>query len=286
MGGSFLIFYIQAMNYIDKLFNLEEKVALITGGGGVLAGAISSGLAKAGAKIILADINLEKAVANAESIIGKDCSAYGLHMDALDTGSIKEGCEYILREHGRIDILVNAAGGNIPGATISPEKTIFDLNIKDFDRVSDLNYKSTLLPTLEVGRIMARQKSGSIINISSMAAMRTITRVVGYSAAKAAVSNFTQWMAMEMAMKHSGAIRVNAIAPGFFIGDQNRALLTNPDGSPSERGKLVIQNTPVGRFGDPDELIGAVLFLASDAASFVTGVIIPVDGGFSFHSGV
>jgi NAD(P)-dependent dehydrogenase (short-subunit alcohol dehydrogenase family) len=207
-------------------------------------------------------------------------------MDALDTQSIKDACAHILKEHERIDILINAAGGNIPGATISPDKTIFDLNIDDFDRVSDLNYKSTLLPTLEVGRIMARQKSGSIINISSMAAMRTITRVVGYSAAKAAVSNFTRWMAMEMAMKHSGTIRVNAIAPGFFIGDQNRALLTNPDGSYTDRGTRVVQNTPMGRFGEADELIGAVLFLASEAASFVTGVILPVDGGFSFHSGV
>ena len=274
------------MKYIDHLFKLEGKVALITGGGGVLAGAIGSGLAQSGAKIILADINLEKAVANAEKIMGKNCSAYGIYMDALSPDSIHDACNQILGEHKRIDILINAAGGNIPGATISPDKTIFDLNIKDFDRVSDLNYKSTLLPTLEVGRIMANQKSGSIINISSMAAMRTITRVVGYSAAKAAVSNFTRWMAMEMAMKHSGTIRVNAIAPGFFIGDQNRALLTNPDGSPTERGQLVIQNTPMGRFGDADELIGAVLFLASDAASFVTGVILPVDGGFSFHSGV
>lgn len=274
------------MNYIDRLFNLEGKTALITGGGGVLAGAIGCGLAQAGVKIILADITLEKAVKNAETIIGKNCSAYGIHMDALDPESIRKACSRILREDQKIDILVNAAGGNIPGATISPDKTIFDLNLKDFDRVSDLNYKSTLLPTLEVGRIMADQGRGSIINISSMAAMRTITRVVGYSAAKAAVSNFTRWMAMEMAMKHSGAIRVNAIAPGFFIGDQNRALLTNPDGTPTERGRLVIQNTPMGRFGEADELIGAVLFLASDAASFVTGVILPIDGGFSFHSGV
>ena len=274
------------MRYIDKLYGLEGKTALITGGGGVLAGAIGCGLAQAGVKIILADINLEKAVSNAETIIARSCSAYGIYMDALDADSIKDACNQILKENDRIDILINAAGGNIPGATISPDKTIFDLNLEDFDRVSDLNYKSTLLPTLEVGRIMARQKSGAIINISSMAALRTITRVVGYSAAKAAVSNFTRWMAMEMAMKHSGAIRVNAIAPGFFIGDQNRALLTNPDGTPTERGKLVIQNTPMGRFGKADELIGAVLFLASDAASFVTGVILPVDGGFSFHSGV
>lgn len=274
------------MSYIDNLFKLEGKTALITGGGGVLAGAIGCGLAQAGVKIILADINLERAKSNAETILEKSCPASGIYMDALDPESIKEACSQILKENDRIDILINAAGGNIPGATISPDKTIFDLNLKDFDRVSDLNYKSTLLPTLEVGRIMAKQKSGSIINISSMAAMRSITRVVGYSAAKAAVSNFTRWMAMEMAMKHSGAIRVNAIAPGFFVGDQNRALLTNPDGSPTERGKLVIQNTPMGRFGKADELIGAVLFLASDAASFVTGVILPIDGGFSFHSGV
>ena len=272
--------------YIDRIFNLEGKTALITGGGGVLAGAIGCGLAQAGVKIVLADINLENAQKNAETILGKSCSAYGIYMDALDPTSIREACAGILRENQKIDILINAAGGNIPGATISPDKTIFDLNLKDFDRVSDLNYKSTLLPTLEVGRIMADQGSGSIINISSMAAMRSITRVVGYSAAKAAVSNFTQWMAMEMAMKHSGTIRVNAIAPGFFIGDQNRALLTNPDGTPTERGQQVITNTPMGRFGEADELIGAVLFLSSDAASFVTGVILPVDGGFSFHSGV
>ncbi len=274
------------MGYIEKLYNLEGKTALITGGGGVLAGAIGCGLAQAGVKIILADINLEKAVSNAEIIIEKSCSAYGVHMDALDMESIRNTCRQVLREHERIDILINAAGGNIPGATIAPDRTIFDLNLEDFDRVSDLNYKSTLLPTLEVGRIMAEQQSGSIINISSMAAMRTITRVVGYSAAKAAVSNFTRWMAMEMAMKHSPRIRVNAIAPGFFIGDQNRALLTNPDGTPTERGALVIGKTPMGRFGKADELIGAVLFLAGDAASFVTGVILPVDGGFSFHSGV
>jgi NAD(P)-dependent dehydrogenase (short-subunit alcohol dehydrogenase family) len=274
------------MGYIEKIYNLEGKTALITGGGGVLAGAIGCGLAQAGVKIILADINLAKAEANAKTILDKSYTASGIHMDALDMGSIKQACGKILSENHRIDILVNAAGGNIPGATISPDKTIFDLNLEDFDRVSDLNYKSTLLPTLEVGRIMAEQGSGSIINISSMAAMRTITRVVGYSAAKAAVSNFTQWMAMEMAMKHSSRIRVNAIAPGFFIGDQNRALLTNPDGSPTERGRLVIGKTPMGRFGKADELIGAVLFLAGDAASFVTGVILPVDGGFSFHSGV
>jgi NAD(P)-dependent dehydrogenase (short-subunit alcohol dehydrogenase family) len=274
------------MEYIERLFKLKGKTALITGGGGVLAGAIGCGMARAGVKIILADIRLENARINARTIIKKRGMASSVMMDALDPASIHKACHDILGEHDRIDILVNAVGGNIPEATISPDKTIFDLDIKALERVSDLNYKSTLLPTLEVGSIMARQEKGSIINISSMAAMRSITRVVGYSAAKAAVSNFTQWMAMEMAMKYSGGIRVNAIAPGFFIGDQNRALLTNPDGSMTERGKLVVQNTPMGRFGEADELIGAVLYLASDAASFVTGVILPVDGGFSFHSGV
>ena len=274
------------MDYIDRLYNLEGKTALITGGGGVLAGAIGSGLAKAGVNIILADIRLKKAETNASAIIKKGGNAWSIVMDVLDINSIKNSCINILKENDSIDILVNAAGGNVPGATISPDKTIFDINLDNFDKEFDLNYKGTLLPSLEVGRIMAKQKKGSIINISSMAAKQSITRVVGYSAAKAAVSNFTQWMAMEMAMKFSGAIRVNAIAPGFFIGDQNRALLTLSDGSLTERGHLVIQNTPMGRFGKADELVGAILFLAGDAASFVTGVILPIDGGFSFYSGV
>jgi NAD(P)-dependent dehydrogenase (short-subunit alcohol dehydrogenase family) len=274
------------MGYIDNIFNLEGKTALITGGGGVLAGAIGMGLAKAGVNVVLAGRRKENTLANANKIKEAGGEARMSIMDALDREMIRETCSFVLSHYDGIDILINAAGGNVPGATIAPGQSVFDMNIEDFERVSDLNYKAAVLPTLEVGKIMARQRSGSVINISSMAATRAITRVIGYSAAKAAVANFTQWMAMEMAMKCGGKIRVNAIAPGFFIGDQNRALLTNPDGTLTERGNKVIMNTPMGRFGEADELITAVLFLASDAASFVTGVILPVDGGFSFYSGV
>ncbi len=274
------------MGYIDDIFNLDGKTALITGGGGVLAGAIGHGLAMAGVNVVLAGRRKENTLANANKIKEAGGEARISIMDALNRDMIRETCNFVLSHYDGIDILINAAGGNVPGATIAPDQSVFDMNMDDFERVSDLNYKATVLPTLEVGKIMARQKSGSVINISSMAAIRAITRVIGYSAAKAAVANFTRWMAMEMGMKCGGMIRVNAIAPGFFIGDQNRALLTNPDGSLTERGEKVIRMTPMGRFGEAHELISAVLFLASDAASFVTGVILPVDGGFSFYSGV
>jgi NAD(P)-dependent dehydrogenase (short-subunit alcohol dehydrogenase family) len=274
------------MGYIDKIYNLEGRTALITGGGGVIAGAIGMGLAKAGVNVVLAGRRKENTLANAEKIRKAGGEARISVMDALDRDMITETCNFVLNHYDSLDILINAAGGNVPGATIAPGDSVFNMNMDDFEKVSDLNYKAAVLPTLEVGKVMARQQRGCVINISSMAAMRSITRIIGYSAAKAAVANFTQWMAMEMAMKCGGQIRVNAIAPGFFIGDQNRALLTNPDGTPTERGQKVINNTPMGRFGEADELVGAVLFLASDAASFVTGIILPVDGGFSFYSGV
>ncbi len=274
------------MKYLDELFDLKDKIVLITGGGGVLAGAIAEGFIDAGSKVILAGRRMENTLANAKRIDESGDRAEAIVMDALNKTEITEVCQKIVDKYERIDVLINAAGGNMKGATIAPGESVFDINIEDFDKVSDLNYKAAVLPTLVVGRQMAHQMSGSIINISSMAAMRAITRVVGYSAAKAAISNFTQWMAMEMAMKYCGAIRVNAVAPGFFIGDQNRALLTNPDGSPTDRGRLVLKNTPMRRFGNANELVGAVLFLAGDAASFVTGAILPVDGGFNFYSGV
>lgn len=274
------------MKYLDELFDLKDKIVLITGGGGVLAGAIGEGFINAGSKVILAGRRMENTSANAKRIDESGDRAEAIVMDALNKTEITEVCKKIVDKYERIDILINAAGGNMKGATVSPGESVFDINIEDFDKVSDLNYKAAVLPTLVVGKHMAVQMSGSIINISSMAAMRAITRVVGYSAAKAAISNFTQWMAMEMAMKYCGAIRVNAVAPGFFIGDQNRALLTNPDGSYTDRGKLVVKNTPMRRFGNANELVGAVLFLAGGAASFVTGAILPVDGGFNFYSGV
>ncbi|MBA7538101.1 putative oxidoreductase [subsurface metagenome] len=275
------------MAYLDDLFNLNGRVALLTGGGGVLAGAIGSGLAKAGVRIVFADIALDHAEEAAEGIQKDGGEAIGISANVLDIASLEKTRDEVIRKFGSVDILLNAAGGNMPGATIPPDKTIFDLDFNDLNKVSDLNFNGTVLPSLVFGKTMSEQPDGgNIINISSMAALQSITRVVGYSAAKAAVSNFTRWLAMEMAMKFEGKIRVNALAPGFFIGKQNRKLLTNDDGSYTERGEKVIAKTPMGRFGHADELIGAVLYLVSDASSFVTGVVLPVDGGFSIYSGV
>jgi len=274
------------MEFLNKLFNLENKVAVLTGGGGVLAGEMAKGFLNAGVKVAILDINEVNLKERVDELkkVSKDIA--GFKCNVLDEESIQNARAAILKEYGRIDILVNAAGGNMPGATIGVDQTIFDLKIDQFKKVTDLNLNGTVLPTLVFGKTMAEQKSGSIINISSMAAFKSITRVVGYSAAKAAVDNFTRWMAMELALKYGGSIRVNAIAPGWLITNQNRTLLTNEDGSLTERGKTVINLTPFKRFGDPSELVGSVLFLASDAAKFVTGVIIPIDGGFSSFSGV
>jgi NAD(P)-dependent dehydrogenase (short-subunit alcohol dehydrogenase family) len=274
------------MSYIDKLFNLNGKVAVITGGGGVLAAAIGKGLSQAGMKLVFLDINEDAACNAAETIQKLGGEALGLKTNVLEIAALETSCQLILKQYGTIDLLLNAAGGNMPGATISPGSTVFDLKIDDLDKVTDLNFKGTVLPSMVFGKVMADKGSGNIINISSMAAFQSITRVIGYSAAKAAVSNFTQWMAMELAMKFGDKLRVNAIAPGFFIGNQNRALLVNPDGTYTERGNKVIANTPMGRFGLAEELVGAVLYLAGDAASFVTGVVLPIDGGFSTFSGV
>jgi len=270
------------MAYLDDLFNLQGKTALLTGGGGVLASAIGEGLAMAGVKIVFADLDEKRAEEAADRIIGKGCEAIGIGANVLDVASLEKSRDKAIKKFGKIDILLN-----MEGATIAPNKNIFDLDLNDLHKVTDLNLNGTIIPSIVFGKSMSKQKDGGIIiNISSMAAMQAITRVVGYSAAKAAVSNFTMWLAMEMAMKFEGKIRVNAIAPGFFIGNQNRALLTNPDGSYTERGQKVIAKTPMGRFGEAHELIGAVLYLVSDAASFVTGVVLPVDGGFSIFSGV
>lgn len=274
------------MSYLDSLFKLEGKVAVITGGGGVLASEIGGGLSKAGVRIVFLDINEEAAEIAAQKIKDIGGDAIGLKTNVLDMNSLRETRDQILEKYGKVDILLNAAGGNMPGATISPDKTVFDLDIADMDKVTTLNFNGTVLPSMVFGEVMSKQKSGNIINFSSMAAMQSITRVVSYSAAKAAVSNFTAWMAMELAMKFGGSIRVNAIAPGFFIGNQNRDLLLNHDGSLTERGQQVVNKTPMGRFGEARELIGAILFLVSDASSFVTGIVLPIDGGFSTYSGV
>lgn len=186
--------------------------------------------------------------------------------------------------YGTIDVLINAAGGNMPGATIAPDKTIFDLNMGDFEKVVDLNLYGTVLPTLVFGKVMAENEKGSIVNISSESALRPLTRVVGYGTAKAAVTNFTKYLAAEMAIKFGSDIRVNAMAPGFFLTEQNRTLLTNPDGTYTERARSIIAHTPAGRFGKPEELLGTLQWLISDASKFVTGTVVVIDGGFDAFS--
>ena len=274
------------MEYLKTLFNIEDKVAVLTGGGGILAGEMAKGFLQAKAKVVLLDINEDNLNKKVELLTQISNDVIGLNCNVLDKESLENARKQILAKFGRIDVLINAAGGNMAGATIGENQTVFDLEFEQFKKVTDLNLNGTVLPTLIFGKSMAQQKSGSIINISSMAVSRAITRVVGYSAAKAAIDNFTRWMAVEFASKFGGGIRVNAIAPGFLITEQNRTLLTNKDGSLTERGKTVINITPFKRFGEPEELVGTVLFLASDAAKFVTGTIIPIDGGFSSFSGV
>lgn len=266
-------------------FSIEGQVAIVTGGGGVLGGSISQSLLEAGAKVVILGRNEErlmKKVAELEHL--GDIVAYPC--DVVDEERLHEVRQLILDQFGKIDILLNVAGGNIPGATLTEDQTIFDMKIEDYKKVTDVNLHGTVLPSLIFGEVMAKAGRGNIINISSMATYSAITRVMGYSVAKTGINIFTQWMAMEMALKFGEKVRVNAIAPGFFIGDQNRAVLINPDGSYTERSKKVLARTPMKRFGDIKELNGIVQFLCSDAASFITGTIIPVDGGFSSFSGV
>lgn len=268
------------------MFNLDGKVAIITGGNGVLGGAMAHGLAAQGVKVGILGRSKDTVVKRVKEIEGAGGTAMSLFADVLDKKSLEEAKAKILKAWKKIDILVNGAGGNMKGATIGPDQNFFDLSLNDFSKVNDLNFKGTVLPTYIFGKPMADAKEGSIINISSMAAQNALTRVVGYSAAKAAVDNFTRWLAVEMAQKYGDGIRVNAIAPGFFIGEQNRDLLLNKDGSLTSRGETIVSNTPMKRFGKPEELQGVTNWLASDFASFVTGVVVPVDGGFGAFSGV
>ncbi|WP_461639121.1 SDR family oxidoreductase [Labilibaculum euxinus] len=268
------------------MFEIKRKVAVVTGGGGVLGGSIARSLINAGVKVAVLDIreeNVNNRVKELEELGGE---AIGFVSSVLSMDELKQARETIINKWGKVDILVNAAGGNLPGATLTEQQTVFDMKIEDFEKVNNLNMNGTVYPSLVFGEAMSEQGEGSIITISSMATYSAITRVLGYSVAKTGINIFTQWMAMEMATKFSEKIRVNAIAPGFFIGDQNRNVLINPDGSYTERSEKVLARTPMGRFGDIKELNGAVQFLCSDAASFITGVILPVDGGFSSFSGV
>ncbi len=272
---------------MNEKFSIAGKVAVITGAGGVLGGNVAKSFVEQGAKVVALDIRqeqLDQRIAELEALNGGE--VMGLLCNVLDLGSIRKMTDAVVARWGCIDILVNIAGGNMPGATLQPAQPIFDMKIEDWNKVTNLNMNGTVYPSIVVGEVMARQKKGAIVNISSMAALQAMTNVPGYSAAKAAVTNFTQWLAMDMALKYGDGIRVNAVAPGFFIGDQNRAVLLNPDGSLTERSHKVLANTPMRRFGDITELNGAIQFLCSDAASFITGVNLPVDGGFSMFSGV
>jgi NAD(P)-dependent dehydrogenase (short-subunit alcohol dehydrogenase family) len=276
---------------INDLFNLEGQVAVVTGGTGVLGGAMARGLARAGAKVGILGRRREQAEAVAAEISKAGGEAIALPADVLDQAQLETARQTVLDIWGKLNILVNAAGGNVPAATISPDKTFFDLPIEAFGQVFDLNLLGTVLPTQVFGAAMTRPQSGEqplgcVVNISSMGAIRVISRVVGYSAAKAAIDNFTRWLAVELAQKYGSGLRVNAIAPGFFVGDQNRALLLNSDGTLTPRGQTIVAHTPAGRFGTPDELLSTLIWLCSPGASFVNGVVVPVDGGFAITSGV
>lgn len=274
------------MSYVNDLFSVKGKIALFTGGAGILAGATARGLGKAGARIVLTDIAPTDERVKEFRADGID--AYGYHMDVMHKASIEETAAAVKMELGVVDILVNTAGGNKPAATTSPERSFFDLPADVLMDVFALNIMGgAILPSQVFAKDMvANENGGVIINFSSLNTYRPLTCIPGYSSAKAAVSNFTQWLAVHIAQEYSLKVRVNAVAPGFFLTNQNRFLLTTEDGGLTARGNSVITHTPMARFGDPDDLIGAILWLASPASGFVTGTVVAVDGGFNAFAGV
>jgi NAD(P)-dependent dehydrogenase (short-subunit alcohol dehydrogenase family) len=274
------------MSYLDELFSVKGKVALLTGGAGVLAGAVAQGLGKAGVRLVLTDIApLDERV---QELRRQGIEAYGYRMDVLDKADIDRVAQIVQREVGAVDILLSAAGGNMPEASTAPERSFFDLPIEALQQVVNLNlFGGAILPAQVFAKQMLENETGGvIIHFSSMSAFKPLTRVLGYSAAKAAVSNFTQWLAVHIAQEYSPKVRVNAIAPGFFLTKQNRYLLLDEAGNLTPRGQAIIAHTPMGRFGNPDDLIGTIIWLASPASAFVTGAVIPIDGGFSAFAGV
>jgi NAD(P)-dependent dehydrogenase (short-subunit alcohol dehydrogenase family) len=266
---------------MNELFNIKDYVVVITGGTGVLGRCIGKYLALNGAKVIILGRKEEIGNAIVEDITKAGGQAEFMKTDVMNQDVVQKNCDDIIAKYGHIDTLLNAAGGNMKGATIGPDQDFFDLDPAQFQTVLNLNLTGTVIPTQVFLRPMVKQGKGSIINFSSMAAFRPMTRVCGYAAAKAGISNFTAYMATECAKKFGEKIRVNAIAPGFFITEQNRALLTNPDGTFTQRGNDVVRQTPFGRMGDPEELCGTIHYLMSDASKFVTGTVAVVDGGFN-----
>ena len=273
---------------LSSLYDFSDRTVLVTGGAGVIGSEIACALVGCNANLVI----LDRDQALAQQVIerfprmvkGRAARVFG---DVLNPESLQQANETIKAEFGAVDILINAAGGNHPSATTKPELSFFDLPLDALRHVSDLNLLGTILPCQVFGRGMAERGEGVILNVSSMNAFRPLTRIPSYSAAKAAINNFTQWLAVHMAQNYSPRIRVNAIAPGFFITKQNRFLLMDKDsGELTPRGQSVVAHTPMGRFGTPDDLLGATLWLVSPAASFVTGAVIPIDGGFSAFSGI
>ena len=271
---------------MKDLFDIKGKVAVMTGACGILGTTIVKYFAAQGAKVVLLD--LERAASVADGIISEIKANGGeamfLPTNVLDKAVLEDNYARIMEKYGRIDILLNAAGGNMPAATVPPDKTIFDLDIEAVKKVTELNLFGTIIPTMVFAKAMAEQKSGSIINFASESALRPLTRVAGYGVAKAAVTNWTKYLCAELAMKFSENIRVNAIAPGFLLTNQNRTLLTNPDGSLTDRSHTILSHTPINRFLEPEELLGTLHWLASDASKAVTGTVAVVDGGFDAFS--
>ena len=271
----------------DKLFDLAGNVAVVTGGAGILCSTLCRGLAREGVKVAILDLNLPTAEGLAKDIISSGGEAIAILCDVCDKESLKSAAQKLMSLHGEVDILINGAGGNSVKATTMEGLAFFDIPENALRWVFDLNLMGTMLASQVFGRIMAGQKKGNILNISSMNAYRPLTRIPAYSAAKAAVSNFTQWLAVYLAQEYSPNIRVNAIAPGFFLTDQNHYIMIDKEnGVLTERGQTIIAHTPMKRFGIPEDLMGVVLWLVSPASSFVTGIVVPIDGGFSAFSGV
>lgn len=268
------------------LFSLENKVIVITGATGVLGESFALAVAAAGAKVAILGRNEEKANERVKAITLNGGEAIAVITDVLNEESLIAARTQILNAWGTIDGLVNAAGGNIPGATIAPDQNIFDINISDTQKAVELNLFGTVLPTHVFGRVIAEKGKGSIVNISSLAAQRPLTRVLGYTMGKTAIEGYTKWMAVELAQRYGDRVRVNALAPGVFLTEQNRSLLTNTDGSYTDRAQRFVNHTPFGRLGSPEELNGTLIYLLSDASAFVNGETILVDGGFNAYSGV
>ena len=269
---------------MTNLYSVKDKVIVLTGGTGVLGTSMVHHFADQGAKVVVLARNEEKGKALQDAVCANGGEAWFLRADVLDKAALEQCYMDIMAKYDRIDVLINGAGGNMPGATIPPDKTIFDLEIDAFKQVVDLNLFGTILPTMVFSKAMVKQKKGSIINMASESAIRPLTRVAGYGSAKASIVNFTQYLAGELAIKFGEGLRVNAVAPGFFLTDQNRNLLTNPDGSLTDRAKTIVAHTPFRRFGEPEELLGTMQWLASDASKFVTGTLTVVDGGFDAFS--